>query len=487
MLRKIRHIHFVGIGGVGMSGIAEVLLNQGYQISGSDLKLSPVTDRLSQLGARIFEGHRPEQVAGADVVVVSTAVRGDNPEVQEARRRAVPVIPRAEMLAELMRLKYSVAVAGAHGKTTTTSMIGSVLAQANLDPTIVVGGRLQLVGSGARLGSGDWLVAEADESDKSFLKLSPTFAVITNIDREHLDCYRDVEEIRQCFAQFANKVPFYGAVVLCLDDPNVQAIIPQITRRVITFGLSTQADVAATDVELTSQFTSQFVVKWKGEALGRVQLRMPGWHNVYNALATVAIGLDLEIDFPTIAAGLAGFGGVARRFEFKGEVGGVVVFDDYGHHPTEIKTTLAAAKLRGRRLVVLFQPHRYTRTKYLMDEFAVAFNDADVLVLTDIYPASEDPIAGVTAQALVERIKQFGHKNVQYGGDMDAATKVVAELVRPGDLVLTLGAGPVYRAGEKLIEQFKDRRPMTQDQSPSPEMRNGSSISGLRPSVSLKP
>jgi UDP-N-acetylmuramate--alanine ligase len=466
MLRKIRHIHFVGIGGSGMSGIAEVLLNQGYQISGSDLKLSPVTDRLSRLGAHIFEGHRPEHVAGADVVVISTAVRADNPEVQEARRRSVPVIPRAEMLAELMRLKYSVAVAGAHGKTTTTSMIGSVLAQADLDPTIVVGGRLHMMGGNARLGSGEFLVAEADESDKSFLKLSPTFAVVTNIDREHLDFYRDLDEIRDCFVQFVNKVPFYGTVVLCLDDPNVQAIIPRITRRIMTFGLSSQADVAAADVELTPQFDSQFVVKQKGNTLGRVRLQVPGWHNVYNALAAVAVGLELEIGFPTIAAGLAGFGGVARRFEFKGEAGGLVVFDDYGHHPTEIKTTLAAARMCGKRLVVLFQPHRYTRTKFLMDEFAVAFNDADVLIVADIYPASEDPIGGVTSAALVERIKQFGHKNVHYGGDVDMAARRVLEVARPGDLVLTLGAGPVYRAGEKLIDHFKDQRPKTKDQRP---------------------
>lgn len=456
MLRKIRHIHFVGIGGSGMSGIAEVLLNQGYKISGSDLTLSPVTDRLSRLGAQIFQGHRPEHVAEADVVVISTAVRLDNPEVQEAKRRQVPVIPRAEMLAELMRLKYSVAVAGAHGKTTTTSMIGTVLAHAELDPTIVVGGRLHTIDSNARLGSGEFLVAEADESDKSFLKLSPTFAVVTNIDLEHLDFYRDLEEIRDCFVQFVNRVPFYGSVILCLDDPNVQAIIPRISRRIITYGVSSQADVAAAEVELSPHFSSQFVVKQKGHTLGRLRLQVPGWHNVYNALAAITVGLELEIDFATIAEGLTEFRGVARRFEFKGEVGEMVVFDDYGHHPTEIKTTLAAAKLCGKRLVVLFQPHRYTRTKYLMDEFAVSFNDADVLLVADIYPASEDPIEGVTSQVLVERLKQFGHKNVQYCGDVDHAVERILEVARPGDLILTLGAGNVYRAGEKLIELFKD-------------------------------
>lgn len=457
MLRKIRHIHFVGIGGSGMSGIAELLLNQGYKVSGSDLKLSPVTDRLRERGAHVFEGHRAEHVAGADVVVVSTAVRADNPEVEYARRHQIPVIPRAEMLAELMRLKYSIAVAGAHGKTTTTSMIGTMLACAGLDPTIIVGGRLHALGSGARLGSGEYLVAEADESDKSFLKLTPTFAVVTNIDREHLDFYRDLDEIRECFIQFVNKVPFYGSVVLCLDDPNVQAIIPRIERRIITYGLSSQADVEAAEVELSPQLSSQFVVKHRGQVLGPIHLRVPGGHNIYNALATVAVGLDLEIAFPDIAAGLAQFGGVARRFEFKGRIGGVEVYDDYGHHPTEIKATLSAAKSAGRRLVVLFQPHRYTRTKYLMDEFAVAFNDADVLLVTDIYPASEDPIEGVTARALVARIKQFGHKQAEYGGELEHAGELLASIVRPGDMVLTLGAGNVYRAGEQLMDHLKER------------------------------
>lgn len=457
MLRKIRHIHFVGIGGSGMSGIAELLLNQGYKVSGSDLKLSPVTDRLRARGAHVFEGHRAEQVAGADVVVVSTAVRADNPEVEYARRHQIPVIPRAEMLAELMRLKYSIAVAGAHGKTTTTSMIGTMLACAGLDPTIIVGGRLHALGSGARLGSGEYLVAEADESDKSFLKLTPTFAVVTNIDREHLDFYRDLDEIRECFIQFVNKVPFYGSVVLCLDDPNVQAIIPRIERRMITYGLSSQADVEAAEVELSPQLSSQFVVRHRGQVLGPIHLRVPGGHNIYNALATVAVGLDLEIAFSDIAAGLAQFGGVARRFEFKGQIGGVQVYDDYGHHPTEIKATLSAAKSAGRRLVVLFQPHRYTRTKYLMDEFAIAFNDADVLLVTDIYPASEDPIEGITARALVERIKQFGHKQAEYSGELEQAVELLASIVRPGDMVLTLGAGNVYRAGEQLMEHLKER------------------------------
>lgn len=459
MLRRIQHIHFVGIGGSGMSGIAEVLLNQGYEISGSDLHPSPVTERLRRLGATIFEGHRPDHVVGADVVVVSTAIRPDNPEVQEARRRQVPVIPRAEMLAELMRLKYSVAVAGAHGKTTTTSMIGAVMAHAGLDPTIVVGGRLHTLDSHARLGSGDFIVAEADESDKSFLKLSPTIAVVTNIDREHLDFYRGLEEIRESFVQFVNKVPFYGSVILCLDDPHLQTIVPRITRRLITYGQSSQAEIAADDVELSPHFRSRFLVRRREKRLGEIQLRVPGLHNVYNALAAIAVGLDLDVDFATIAEALAEFRGVARRFEVRGEIDDLLIIDDYGHHPTEIKATLAAAKLAGRRVVVLFQPHRYTRTSYLMDEFAVSFNDADVLLVTDIYPASEDPIEGVTAQALVERIKQFGHKNAQYVGTLTEAAARLGDVVRPGDLVLTLGAGSVHRACETLIQHLKGRRP----------------------------
>jgi UDP-N-acetylmuramate--alanine ligase len=483
MLRKIRHIHFVGIGGSGMSGIAEVLLNQGYEVSGSDVKLSPVTDRLSRLGARIFQGHQSKNVAAADVVVVSTAVRPNNPEVQEAQRLRIPVIPRAEMLAELMRLKYSVAVAGAHGKTTTTSMIGTVLAHAGLDPTIVVGGRLSVIDSHARLGGGQFFVAEADESDKSFLKLSPTFAVVTNIDREHLDFYSGLDEIRECFVQFVNKVPFYGSIILCLDDPNVQAIIPRITRRIITYGLSSQARVSATDIELLPQekgpgirdqgpaklgltpdpgsltpgFGSQFVVRVDGEPMGTVRLKVPGQHNVYNALAAVAVGLDLDVAFSVIAEGLETFRGVHRRFECKGEVDGILVFDDYGHHPTEIKATLAAAKVGSRRLVVLFQPHRYTRTKFLMDDFAVAFNDADVLLVTDIYAASEDPIESITAETLVERIKQFGHKDAHYIGSLENAVERVSETVRPGDLFLTLGAGSVYQVGEQFLGKKRDR------------------------------
>jgi len=458
MLLRIRKIHFVGIGGAGMSGIAEVLLNQGYQISGSDVKASPVTERLEKLGARVFIGHRPEQVGEADVVVFSTAVRSENPELVEARRRQIPVISRAEMLAELMRLKYSIAVAGSHGKTTTTSMIATVLAHAGLDPTIVVGGRLRAIDSHARLGGGDFIVAEADESDKSFLKLSPTFAVVTNIDLEHLDFYRDMEEIQECFAQFVNRVPFYGSVIVCLDDPNVQAIIPRITRKIITYGLSSQADVSAIDIELPTCFNSTFTARWRGHSLGKIEMGISGTHNIYNALAALAVSLDLELAPETVIRALEGFRGVDRRFQVKGEVDGVLVVDDYAHHPTEIKATLAHARLSGRRLVVLFQPHRYTRTKFLLDEFARSFYDADVLLVAEIYAASEDPIEGISSERLVERIKSFGHKDVRFVGSVDEAAEHLLKLVRPSDLVLTLGAGNIYHAGEQLIERLQGRR-----------------------------
>jgi UDP-N-acetylmuramate--alanine ligase len=457
MLRKIRRIHFVGIGGAGMSGIAEVLFNQGYQITGSDLKMSPVTERLMKLGAQILIGHQAENVGDADVVVFSTAVRADNPELVEAKQRQIPVIPRAEMLAELMRLKYSVAVAGSHGKTTTTSMISTVLAQAGLDPTIVVGGRLRAIDSHAKLGSGDFIVAEADESDKSFLKLSPTFAVVTNIDLEHLDSYRDLDDILDCFAQFVNRVPFYGSVIVCLDDPNVQAIIPRITRKIISYGLTSQADVSAVDINLSGCFNVSFTARWKGQPLGRINLGVSGTHNVHNALAAVAVGLDLDIAPDTIARALEEFRGVDRRFQVKGEVNEVLVVDDYGHHPTEIKATLSTARLCGRRIVTLFQPHRYTRTKFLLDEFARAFYDADVLLVADIYAASEDPIPGITSEVLVEKIKSFGHKDARYVGSVDEAAEQLGAVVRPGDLVLTLGAGNIYHAGEKLIAQWQGR------------------------------
>jgi len=456
MFKKYQHIHFVGIGGIGMSGIAEVLLNLGYRISGSDAKLSPITDRLQKLGAKVFEGHSGANIESAQVVVTSTAVRADNPEVIEAVRRQVPVIPRAEMLAELMRLKYGIAIAGSHGKTTTTSMVATVLDRAGLDPTVVVGGRVNTIGSNAKLGHGDFMVVEADESDKSFLKLSPTIAVVTNIDLEHLDFYSGIEEIRSCFVQFVNKAPFYGSVIICLDDPNIQMIIPQITRRVMTYGMRAHAEISASDVQISREsFGSDFTVRRKGEELGRIKLNVPGEHNVLNALAAVAVGLDLEVEFPIIAEGLEAFRGAERRFQIKGLVegkrNGILVVDDYGHHPTEIRATLSAAKTSGRRLVALFQPHRYTRTAALREEFARSFYDADVVLLSDIYAASEDPIEGVTSQALAEEIEKFGHRRARYIGGVEQGKQALLDIVQPGDLVLTLGAGNVWRAGEEFL------------------------------------
>ena len=465
MFRRIQHVHFVGVGGIGMSGIAEVLLNMGFRVSGSDLRRSDVTARLESLGAKIYEGHAAEHVSGAHVVVRSTAVRGDNPEVLEARRRSIPVIPRAEMLGELMRLKpHTVAVAGSHGKTTTTSMVATVLANAGLDPTVVVGGVVGAMGSNARLGKSDLMVVEADESDRSFLMLSPTFAVVTNIDREHMDHYSDMDDVRKSFADFVNKVPFYGASVLCLDDPHVQAVIPEVVRRRITYGLSAQADIAAREVRYDKQFGSIYQARLMGEPVGEVSLRVPGLHNIYNSLAAIAIGLELEVPFETITKALSEFTGVNRRFQFKGEAGGVIVVDDYGHHPTEIRATLVAAKLgsAGRRMVVLFQPHRYTRTQDLMDEFARSFNNADVLMVTDIYAASEDPIEGVSGESLVEAVTRFGHKDARHAGSVEEATRALLEEVRENDMVITLGAGNVYRAGEKLVELLKGREGKTE-------------------------
>jgi UDP-N-acetylmuramate--alanine ligase len=454
VFRRYQHVHFVGIGGSGMSGIAEVLLNLGYTVSGSDAKRSPVTDRLASLGARVAEGHAAANVGDAHVVVTSTAVRQDNPEVLDARRRGVPVIPRAEMLAELMRLKYGVAVAGSHGKTTTTSMVALVLDRGGLDPTVVVGGRLGVLGSGARLGRGDFMVAEADESDRSFLKLTPTVAVVTNIDREHLDAYRDLADVQEAFLGFVNKVPFYGVAVLCLDDPPVQDILPRVERRVLTYGLSPQARVSARDPDL-GPTGSTYVATLDGDALGPVAVTVPGAHNVANSLAAVAVGLDLGVPFAAIRAALESFTGVDRRFQVRGEAGGVLVVDDYGHHPTEIRATLEALRRRAgpRRTLVLFQPHRFTRTQALWDDFCKAFHQADVLLLTDIYPASEEPIPGVTAEALARAIAERGHRQVAWVGDLRAATERLAAEAREGDVVLTLGAGSVWTAGDELLRR----------------------------------
>ena len=460
MFRPFQHIHFVGIGGIGMSGIAEVLANLGFRVTGSDQSKSEVTARLEQLKVEVTEGHGAENVGDAHVVVRSTAVRDDNPEIIEARRRSIPVIPRAEMLAELMRMKpYTVACAGSHGKTTTTSMVATVLGTAGLDPTFVVGGIVRSYRSNARLGKSELMVIEADESDRSFLMLTPMIAVVTNIDREHMDYYHDMEDVRRCFADFVNKVPFYGVSVLCLDDPHVQAVIPKVERRRITYGMSAQADISAHEISYDQNFGSTFTVLSGVNVLGKVTLRVPGKHNVYNSLAAIAVALELDVPFDTIAHALGEFSGAGRRFEFKGEEKGVTVVDDYGHHPTEIKATLSAARIGApnRRIVVLFQPHRYSRTADLMDEFASAFNNADVLLVTDIYAASETPIEGISAEVLTERIKSYGHKNAQYIGKLEGAAENLLGVVHEGDLVITLGAGSVHRSGDQLLALLKDR------------------------------
>jgi UDP-N-acetylmuramate--alanine ligase len=455
MKRRISRVHFVGIGGIGMSGIAEVLLNLGYRVSGSDLVESETTLRLKRLGAEVSIGHRAENLKDADVVVTSSAVRMENPEVIAAHERVIPVIPRAEMLAELMRMKYGVAIAGTHGKTTTTSMIATVLAQGGLDPTAVIGGKLNIFGSNAKLGQGELLVAEADESDGSFLKLSPTIAVVTNIDPEHLDHYRDLEEIKKAFLDFINKVPFYGLAVLCLDHENVQALIPQVRKRFVTYGLTTQANFRAEDISFQG-LTTSFGAFEDNRKLGRLSIQMPGLHSVYNALATLATATELDLSFEAVQAGLESFSGVQRRFQTKGEWGGIMVVDDYGHHPAEIKATLSAAKRGwGRRTVVVFQPHRYTRTRDLFKDFLTAFNQADVLFLTGIYPAGEDPIPGVSVEQLYEGIKGHGHKDVTLVLEKKEIPGQLLPRLMPGDMVFTLGAGDVWKVGEELIPLLK--------------------------------
>ena len=455
--RHVGPIHFVGIGGIGMSGIAEVLLNLGYEVSGSDIKLSPITERLLSLGARIFEGHAASHIAGAKALVVSSAIADQNPEVREARRLGIPVIPRGEMLAELMRLKFGIAVAGSHGKTTTTSMIATILNQAGKDPTVVVGGRIGILGgSNARIGRSEFYVVESDESDRSFLKLAPILAVVTNIDLEHVDCYPTIEEIRSAFIEFVNKAPFYGAAILCLDDENVQQILPAVNRRMITFGSNAQADLVIGDVNC-GPVSSNFRLRCRGEDLGAFHLPAPGSHNVSNAAAAVAVGLELDVDAGTIREALAAWAGVDRRFQVRGRARGVTVIDDYGHHPTEIRATLAAAKLGAyRRIHVIFQPHRYTRTFHLMDEFAKSFHQADTVVVLDIYGASERPIEGVTAGALVEKIRSFGHRSAEHAGSLEAAVAAAAGVAGEGDLVITQGAGNVWQAGDLVLQRLKD-------------------------------
>ncbi len=450
-LRNFQRIHLVGIGGSGMSGIAEVLLSSGYAVSGSDLKATSITERLRNLGAKIQEGHRSENVHGAHVVVVSSAVAPDNIEVAEAHRLKIPVIPRAEMLAELMRLKFGIAIAGAHGKTTTTSMVAAVLAAAGLDPTFVVGGRVNHAGANARVGQGEYIVVEADESDRSFLLLAPSIAVVTTIDREHLGQYRSLEEIQETFLQFINRVPFDGSVVLCLDEPTIQAILPRVNRPVVTYGTSSQADLVIADVKLNG-LSSQFRLRYRGEDLGMFELPSPpGIHNVRNSAAAAAVGLVLNVPPELIRNGLDSFSGVARRFEIKGQFNGVTLIDDYGHHPAEIRATLEAARGCGfRRLLVLFQPHRYTRTRFLWDEFRSAFNHADVVVITDIYAAGESPLEGVTGERLSDAISAAGHKNVVYSSTLQGGIEFMLREARPGDAVMTIGAGSVGRVTEEL-------------------------------------
>jgi UDP-N-acetylmuramate--alanine ligase len=443
-------IHFVGVGGIGMSGIAEVLLNLGYAVSGSDLKESETTRRLAALGGRIETGHRAEHVREVDVVVTSSAVRRDNPEVVEARRRKIPVIPRAEMLAELMRLKYGVAIAGSHGKTTTTSMAAHLLAHAGMDPTAVVGGKVNGFGSNAKLGKGDYMVVEADESDGSFLRIPPTIAVVTNIDPEHLDHWKTPEALRRGFVDFVNRVPFYGLAILCIDHPTVQSLLPEVEKRYVTYGESHQADYRAAGIEVSGHAV-RFDAFRRQEPLGRFEVAMVGRHNALNALAVVALGDEMGIPPEKIRSGLAAFTGVQRRFTVKGEAGGVTVVDDYGHHPAEVKATLLGAREAfSRRIVCVFQPHRYSRTHDLMGEFATAFNDADVLLLTDVYAAGEEPIPGATAPALAEAIRACGHRDVSHVPRAGLA-RAARERLQPGDLVITLGAGDVTQVGPELL------------------------------------
>jgi UDP-N-acetylmuramate--alanine ligase len=461
MFAKIQRIHFVGIGGIGMSGIAEVLLNLGYKVSGSDLKASAITQRLASLGAVTFEGHRAENLSGAEVVVTSSAVARDNPEVVAAKALHVPVIPRAEMLAELMRLKYGIAVAGMHGKTTTTSMVAFVLAAGGLDPTVVIGGRVDAMGSNARVGKSEYFVAEADESDRSFLKLWPILAVVTNIDREHMDCYRDMSDVEHTFVDFLDHVPFYGIVVACNDNNDLRRILPSVRRRIVTYGTREGSDFRIADMRCgvagESHFaTSVFRVEYQGRDLGEFQLHVPGEHNVRNATAAIAVGIGLDIPIEKIRDGLAKYDGVDRRFQLKGRVNGVTVIDDYGHHPTEIRATLAAARQCGfRRIHVIFQPHRYSRTQLLFDEFATAFTGADSVTVLDIYAASEAPIEGITGQTFAERVAQGG-THTTYSPSFADAAEAAAQSAQSGDLVLTLGAGNVAQIGPIVLEALSN-------------------------------
>ena len=463
MFAKIQRIHFVGIGGIGMSGIAEVLLNLGYKVSGSDVKASPVTQRLASLGAVIYEGHEEQNAADAEVVVVSSAISPANPEVLQARRQHIPVIRRAEMLADLMRLKYGIAIAGMHGKTTTTSMVAAVLAAGGLDPTVVVGGRVDAMGSNARLGNSQYLVAEADESDRSFLNLSPILSVVTNIDREHMDCYRNMRDVKRTFVQFMDLVPFYGTVVVCNDDPVLRGLLPEVQRRTVTYGTRRGSDLRITAVnseKMASETTplNRFEVRFEDRELGEFTLHVPGLHNVLNATAAIAVGLGLDVPVEHIRSGLDHFRGVDRRFQLKGKAAGVTVIDDYGHHPTEIKATLSAARQCGfRKVHVIFQPHRYSRTQALMEEFATAFGDAETIWVLDVYPASEAPIEGVTGEVLAERIRQQSGKDAKYQDSFSEAAHAAVAAAEEGDMILTLGAGNVSQLGASILEKLQAR------------------------------
>ena len=466
MFAKIQRIHFVGIGGIGMSGIAEVMLNLGYKVSGSDLKNSPVTQRLASLGATTFEGHTAENIAGAEVVVTSSAIAPDNPEVVEARKLHIPVIRRAEMLAELMRLKYGIAIAGMHGKTTTTSMVAAVLAAGGLDPTVVVGGRVDAMGSNARLGKSQYLVAEADESDRSFLGLSPILSVVTNIDREHMDCYRNMRDVRQTFLEFMDRVPFYGMIVACNDDLILRKLLPQVQRRVVTYGTRRGSDFLIVPGTIEQQPgehrpVSHFRISYRGKHLDDFTLHVPGMHNILNATAAIAVGIGLDLSVDNIRTALESFRGVDRRFQLRGKAAGVSVIDDYGHHPTEIKATLSAAKQCGfRKIHVIFQPHRYTRTKALMDDFTTAFRDADTLFLLDIYAAGESPIEGISGEVLASRIREASGRNVRYAPSFAEVAELISNEAEEGDMVLTLGAGSVSQLGPMILERFQARLPV---------------------------
>ncbi len=455
MFKNIKRIHFVGIGGIGMSGIAEILLNQGFEITGSDKSLSDVTNRLSELGIKIFEGHSAENVKETDVLVYSSAVTIDNPEVQTAIAKKIPVIKRSEMLAETMRLKYGIGIAGTHGKTTTTSMVGLTLTEGKIDPTIIVGGKLSgLGGTNARLGDGEFIVVEADEFDRTFLKLTPVIAAITTLESEHLDTYKDLDDIKKAFIEFANKVPFYGFVVLCLDEPALQDIIPKINKKIFTYGLTAQADIRATDVT-HKKFTSKFTVRYKGKELGEIELKIPGIHNVKNSLVAVCIATELGIEFKTIKSALESFTGVYRRFEVKYNKN-IMVIDDYAHHPTETSVTLAGIRAGwDNRLIAIFQPHLYSRTKDFYQEFGRSFLNSDIFICTDVYPAREIPIEGVTGELIANAAKDFGHKNVIYVKDKNDIPKTLNNLKQDGDIIITMGAGDIWKFGEKFVEMLK--------------------------------